>query len=145
MGVDLVQVEPHLAPVRLLWFLVLVVGYPFLAWRAVRQIGPSGAWLSFAIGVTLFAVTLLAARYISHLQALGRGDIPDLFQLVGIGLLVGIPSFGLATRSVFRRAASHHSPWPRGRDVFAAVGAWSLGAVVSVLPFLVLDVARLVA
>jgi hypothetical protein len=144
MGVDLVQVEPHLPSVRLLWFLVLVVGYPFLAWRAVRQMGPGGAWLAFAVGVTLFTATLLAARYTWHLQALGRGDIPDLYQLAGIGLLIGIPSFGLATRSVFRRTVLHHGPWPGGRDVAAAVGAWSLGAVASVLPFFIVDVIRLV-
>ena len=116
----------------------LAAGFSFAVWRLAR-LGRGAvvvAWLA--------ASALLATLYLLRIQSVTEGRA---LQALSIDLavqasLMGLLGFGLAARSLWRRFTVAPGALT-GSAIGAAVGAFYLGVLLSLLPALFRDIGRL--
>lgn len=145
MGVDALHFEPHLPWWVGLWPLALIIAYTAAQYRVGRRFGSRGLVVGWLVACAVLTAGTIAMRALANVQVLGRPAVPDAGWLVGTAVLVGVPGFGLAARSVRKRLPRLAGASPRLTDLLAGVGAWFVGAMLGLLPALLRDIVALAA
>jgi hypothetical protein len=126
-------------------YAAIAAAYSVLAWRMFRWAGRHGLLILWPVVAIIFGAW--ASYHLVHRwEGFGHPQSQSARTRLFLAFTVaGIPTFGLASLSVWRRAARLPNPWPRPVDLLAAVGAFFVGFGTLLLAPLVMDMRHLLS